>query len=301
MISLSSSQAGIVAARRNKLNQTQFNNYRHVKVEYNDPYFFENSPPKGKHKFTARHIYKYDKPSNSFYFLGVQKAQSLKRIGTWVNQIIIAGFTDTNINGTYIRTLPGQIFYKDANHYITADRILIENGNTVGEVVIDINDPANSFLNNFDSELYPYDGTPPNPNVLYDNLNTDNTTLNNINNNRLYTDTNPDYSRAQLLPNLNFNIDTANIFDKKNLPHNQKVFIDVRWVKFKDGARVNDDNWWQDSIGGCYMNENKGNIYRVGIIIKDNTIDSMLYYNDLVANNAIIFRMQKSNAFYGII
>ena len=182
---------------------------KQIKVEYNNPVLFVDSPPAAKHSFTARHIYNYNKYNNTFTFLGVQKAQSLKRRGTWVNQIIIAGFTDTNINGTYIRTLPGQIFYKDANHYITADRILIENGNTVGEVVIDINDPANSFLQYVDQELYPYDGTPPNPNILYDNLNVDNTTLNNINNNRLYTDTNPDYNRAQLLPNLNFNIDTV--------------------------------------------------------------------------------------------
>jgi hypothetical protein len=209
MMSLSSSQAGIVGARRKKLNSTQFSSYRYVKVEYNNPISFILSPPSAKYSFTARHIYSYSKINNTFTLLGVQKAQSLIR--------------------------------KD----------------------------------------------------YYQNITIDNTTLNNINNNRLYTNTNADLSREQLIPDVNFNINTANIFDTKNLANNEKVFVDVRWINFIDNERKNSDGWWENDIGGCVMNNKKGNIYRVGIIIKDNTIDSMLYHTDLATNEALRKKMQK--------
>jgi hypothetical protein len=207
MMSLSSSQAGIVGARRKKLNQTQFSSYRYVKVEYNNPVSFVSTPPAAKYTFTARHIYNYNKNNNTFTFLGVQKAQSL---------------------------------------------ILITS-----------------------------------------NINIDNTTLNKINNNRIYTNINADLTRDQLIPDVNFNINTANIFDTKNLAHNEKVFVDVRWVKFRDQRRKNDDMWWENGVGGSVMNNKKGNIYRAGIIIKDNTIDSMLYHTDLATDEALINKMRR--------
>lgn len=210
MMSLSSSQAGIVAARRNKLNQTQFSSYRYVKVEYDDEFYFESDPPRAKTSFTARHIYNYNKNNNTFTFLGAQKAQSLIR--------------------------------KDLDQNITID----------------------------------------------------NTTLNNINKNRLYTNTNADLSREQLIPDVNFNINTANIFDTKNLANNQKVFVDIRWITFVNNGRR---GYAQGPQEAFYMNNKKGNIYRVGIIIKDNTIDSMLYHTDLVTNSSYLNQMKRGNKF----
>lgn len=204
MMSLSSSQAGVVGARRKKLNQTQFSSYRYVKVEYNSPVSFVDTPPSSSKSFTARHIYIYNKNNNTFTFLGVQKAQSLIR-----------------------------------------------------------KDP-------------------------YQNITIDNTTINNINNNRLYTNTNADLTRDQLVPDVNFNINTSNIFDTKNLANNQKVFVDIRWVKFVDGKRREMD------FGPISMNNKKGNIYRAGIIIKDNTVDSMLYHTDLVTDEVLRKKMQRS-------
>jgi hypothetical protein len=121
------------------------------------------------------------------------------------------------------------------------------------------------------------------------NITIDNTTLNNINNNRLYTNTNADPTREQLIPDVNFNINTSNIFDTKNLAHNEKVFVDVRWIKFISGYE--DENFSPIS-----MNDRKGNIYRAGIIIKDNTIDSMLYHTDLVTNEVLRKKMQHGTA-----
>ena len=202
MMSLSSSQAGIVGARRKKLDSTQFSNYRNIKVEYNNPVSFVGTLPSAQYSFTARHIYSYSKINNTFTLLGVQKAQSLIR--------------------------------KDYLQNITID----------------------------------------------------NTTLNNINNNRLYTNTDADFSREQLIPDVNFDINTSNIFDTKNLAHNEKVFVDVRWIKFIAGYE--DENFSPIS-----MNDRKGNIYRAGIIIKDNTIDSMLYHTDLATDEVLRKKMQK--------
>lgn len=204
MMSLSSSQAGIVGARRKKLNSTQFSSYRYTKVEYNSPVSFVETPPSAQFSFTARHIYSYSKINNTFTLLGVQKAQSL-------------------IRKNYLQ-----------------------------------------------------------------NITIDNTTLNNINNNRLYTNTNADLTRDQLIPDVNFNINTSNIFDTKNLAHNEKVFVDVRWVKFTDNER----RLFDEGAGPIIMNNKKGNIYRAGIIIKDNTIDSMLYHTDLVTNEVLRKKMQ---------
>ena len=203
MMSLSSSQAGIVGARRKKLNSTQFSSYRYVKVEYNSPVSFVETAPSAQYSFTARHIYSYSKINNTFTLLGVQKAQSLIR--------------------------------KDISQNITID----------------------------------------------------NTTLNNINNNRLYTNINADLTRDQLIPDVNFNINTSNVFDTKNLAHNEKVFVDVRWVKFIDNKR-------RGIVSPISMNNKKGNIYRAGIIIKDNTIDSMLYHTDLATDEVLIYKMQRS-------
>lgn len=201
MISLSSSQAGIVGARRKKLDSSQFSNYRDTKVEYDSPVSFVGTLPSAQYSFTARHIYSYSKINNTFTLLGVQKAQSLIR-----------------------------------------------------------KDP-------------------------YQNITIDNTTLNNINNNRLYTNTKADPTREQLIPDVHFDINTSNIFDTKNLAHNEKVFVDVRWIKFIA--------WYEDeNLSPINMNDRKGNIYRAGIIIKDNTIDSMLYHTDLATDEVLRKKMQ---------
>ena len=59
MMSLSSSQAGIVGARRKKLNSTQFSSYRRVRVEHNRPRTFSNGILKSENSFIIRHIYNY--------------------------------------------------------------------------------------------------------------------------------------------------------------------------------------------------------------------------------------------------
>ena len=45
-------------------------------------------------------------------------------------------------------------------------------------------------------------------------------------------------------------------------------------------------------FGPISMNNKKGNIYRAGIIIKDNTIDSMLYHTDLATDESLRNKMQ---------
>ena len=64
----------------------------------------------------------------------------------------------------------------------------------------------------------------------------------------------------------------------------------MRWVKFRDDKRKAFD---QGFPGPISMNNKKGNIYRAGIIIKDNTIDSMLYHNDLATDEALINKMRR--------
>jgi len=311
MISLSSSQAGIVAARRNKLNQTQFSSYRYVKVEYNNPVLFVNTPPSAKYSFTARHIYNYNKNNNTFTFLGVQKAQSLIRKKEWVNQLVFTGSDPSILDGTYTRSdVNSNFFWKNGiinqEPYIAFEEFndwwLINGGSMVQAVLT-------SYENQWTITSL-YVAALNNPAIYFTTSTTiDNTSLKNINSNKLYNTKDADLSRQQLIPNVNFNINTCNIFDTKNLAHNEKVFVDVRWVKFRDDKRNNDPyeyydedagewvtvNWWVDSTGGgLTMNDKKGNIYRAGIIIKDNTIDSMLYHTDLATDEALINKMRHS-------
>lgn len=297
-MSLSSSQAGIVAARRKKLNQTQFSSYRYVKVEYDDEFYFESGPPRGKTSFTARHIYNYNKNNNTFTFLGVQKAQSLKRDKAWISEITFADSDPSSLDGTYIRSSIDSNFYwkngmVEQEPYIsfvsdTSWNLYYNQGEIAA--VLDIHGISFSIVG-----LYV-------ANLVYTNLNyqtyvLDNTSLNNINKNRLYSTKDADLTREQLIPDVNFNINTANIFDTKNLANNQKVFVDVRWITFVDFGRK---GYIQGPQEAFYMNNKKGNIYRAGILIKDNTIDSMLYHTDLATNPDYLKEMNKGNTFYGL-
>jgi hypothetical protein len=294
MMSLSSSQAGIVGARRNKLNQTQFSSYRYVKVEYNNPVSFVNTPPSAKSSFTARHIYSYSKINNTFTLLGVQKAQSLKR--EWVNQVVFTGSNPSQLDGTYIRSPSDSKTFLKSGNQGTFPRILREGTSWV--FYEDIDAPLFAINTRFDniSYLSGCNGCSFNlPSVTV--VEVDNTILKNINNNRLYSNTNADIAVEQLLPDVNFNINTANIFDTKNLAQNEKVFVDVRWITFADDRRR---GFNQGPAGGFDMNNRKGNIYRAGIIIKDNTIDSMLYHTDLATNSAYLKQMQKGVSFNAI-
>lgn len=279
MMSLSSSQAGIVGARRKKLNQTQFSSYRNTKVEWNRPKTFSiESIPRSYASFIARSIYKYNKNNNTFTFLGAQKAQSLKR--EWVNQLVFTGSDPAQLDGTYVRSSSDhKIFLKSGNQG-TFPRILREGPDWVFYEGID--NPIFQMSTRFDSITYLLgcDGcTVSIPSVTL--LEIDNTTLKNINNNRLYINANADIAGEQLVPDVNFNINTANVFDTKNLAHNQKVFIDVRWTGLKDGKTISD-------LPTITMNDRKGIIYRIGVLIKDNTIDSMIYHNDLATDSDLI-------------
>ena len=291
MMSLSSSQAGIVGARRKKLNSTQFSSYRNTRVEWNQPKTFPiETLPRSYTSFIARSIYRYDKNNNTFTFLGAQKAQSLKR--EWENQLIFTGSNPSQLDGTYIRSSSDhKIFLKSGNQG-TFPRILREGPYWVFYEGID--NPIFQMGTRFDSITYlsGCDGcTVSIPSVTL--LEIDNTTLKNINNNRLYTNTNADIAGEQLLPDVNFNINTANVFDTKNLAHNQKVFIDVRWTKFKDGKNIQD-------LPTITMNDRKGIIYRIGVLIKDNTIDSMLYHSDFATDPYLINQLQFKHSFTAI-
>ena len=288
MMSLSSSQAGIVGARRKKLNQTEFSSYRYVKVEYNSPVSFVENPPSAQYPFTARHIYSYSKINNTFTFLGVQKAQSLIREKEWVNQLVFTGSDPAILDGTYIRSdVNSNFFWKNGiinqEPYIAFEEFndwWLINGGSVSQAVL-------TSLENQWTITSLYVDTLDNPAIYYTISTTiDNTTLKNINNNRLYSTKDADLTRDQLIPDVNFNINTSNVFDTKNLAHNEKVFVDVRWVKFIDGKRKEMD------FGPISMNNKKGNIYRAGIIIKDNTIDSMLYHTDLATDESLRNKMQ---------
>jgi len=293
MMSLSSSQAGIVGARRKKLNQTQFSSYRYVKVEYNNPVLFVNTPPSSKYSFTARHIYSYSKINNTFTLLGVQKAQSLKRYKSWIPEITFVNSNPSSLDGTYIRSsIDSYVYWK--NGMVNQEPYIYFAGGTSwnfsynqgqNAAILDI---INASLNFIDVNVAALN----NPTYTIEEYLLDNTSLNNINKNRLYTNTNADLTRDQLIPDVNFNINTANVFDTKNLAHNEKVFVDVRWVRFRDDKRREFDQGFYPSP--VSMNNKKGNIYRVGIIIKDNTIDSMLYHNDLATVENLIHYMLNS-------
>jgi hypothetical protein len=298
MMSLSSSQAGIVGARRKKLNSTQFSSYRYVKVEYNSPVSFVDAPPKAKNSFTARHIYSYSKINNTFTLLGVQKAQSLIRKKEWVNQLVFTGSDPAILDGTYIRSdVNSTVYWKNGiinqEPYIAFEEFndwWLINGGGMSQAVL------TSYENQW-TIISLYVAALDNPAIYYTTSTTiDNTTLKNINNNRLYSTKDADLSREQLIPDVNFNINTSNIFDTKNLAHNEKVFVDVRWVKFTDGRRRS-----FDGFGPISMNDKKGNIYRAGILIKDNTIDSMLYHTDLVSDESLRKHMQHGKNFDSIL
>lgn len=288
MMSLSSSQAGIVGARRNKLNQTQFNSLRNFKVEWYREADFINGIPRGYASFIARSIYIYNKNNNTFTFLGAQKAQSLKRI--WANQLVFTGSNPSQLDGTYIRSSSDhKIFLKSGNQG-TFPRILREGSYWV--FYDDIDNPIFQMSTRFDSITYlsGCDGcTVSIPSVTL--LEIDNTTLKNINNNRLYTNTNPDLDKEQVIPNGNINI--ATIFDTKNLAHNQKVFIDARWTTYREGKYV-------PEALPLVMNDRKGFIYRIGILIKDNTIDSMLYHSDFATDPYLTQQLGYKHSFNAI-
>lgn len=291
MMSLSSSQAGIVGARRKKLNQTEFSSYRYVKVEYNSPVSFVETAPSAKYSFTARHIYSYSKINNTFTLLGVQKAQSLKRYKDWISEITFVDSDPSSLDGTYIRSSIDSNFYwkngtVDQEPYIYfAGGISWNFSYNQGQnaAILDIFNASLGIIEVNVAALY-Y----PTMNIVEYLL--DNTSLNNINKHRLYTNTNADLNRDQLIPDVNFNINTSNVFDTKNLAHNEKVFVDVRWVKFRDEKRKAGIDFGPSPIS---MNNKKGNIYRAGIIIKDNTIDSMLYHTDL-AIGGLAYKMLNS-------
>lgn len=110
----------------------------------------------------------------------------------------------------------------------------------------------------------------------------DNSNLTNLNNNKIYSNINPDLSIAQLgLVTTSY---LTNLFRSRNLYHNQVVFVDVRWIGFVDGRRKNVDGWFENQIGSIDMNQEHGNIYRIGTISKEdsNTIDKMLQHTDVM-------------------
>ena len=295
MMSLSSSQAGIVGARRKKLNQTQFSNYRNTRIEWDREKDFINGLPITKSSFIARSIYRYDKINNTFIEIGTQKGQSLIRRKTWINTITFAGSNPSVLDGTYIRSnLNSTVYWKngvpnsDPNISLEDTNIWFFSSSQAPEgtaAIFEING-ISFFITTINVN------TLNTPTLSYEtSVTIDNTSLNNINNNRLYTNTNPDLIREQVMPNANFDINTANIFDTKNLAHNQKVFIDARWTSLVEG---------RGGYNPITMNDRKGIIYRIGIIIKDNTVDSMLYHNDLATDPYLINQLQFKDSFYAI-
>ena len=300
-MSLSSSQAGIVGARRKKLNQTQFSSYRRVKVEHNRPYTFSNGIPRSENSFIARHIYNYNKINNTFTFLGTQKGQSLIRKRTWVDQIIFNGSTPSDLDGTYIRSSISSPYYwkngiQNTRPYIEHN---IDQAWSFYDYVEDV--VANLIIDNFSIFVVEQFGVILNPESNTSSRSTvmDNTSLKNINNNKLYSTKEPDLTLPeQIFPDVNFNINTANVFDTKNLAHNEKVFIDIRWTKLTDFGPYTDSDY--DHVA-TVMNDRKGFIYRVGVLIKDNTIDSMLYHTDLATDPNLIRQLQVKKSFIGLL
>jgi len=301
MMSLSSSQAGIVGARRKKLNQTQFSSYRRVKVEHNRPYTFSNGVPRSENSFIARHIYNYNKINKTFTFLGTQKGQSLIRQRSWVDQIIFNGSTPSDLDGTYIRSSISHPYYwkngiQNTKPYIeyNIDQAwsfydYVEDG--VANLIIDNNSVF--VVEQFGVILNLESNTSSRFTVM------DNTSLKNINNNKLYSTKEPDLTLPeQIFPDVNFNINTSNVFDTKNLAHNEKVFVDVRWTKITDTGKPPED---YDPYVAAVMNDRKGFIYRVGVLIKDNTIDSMLYHTDLATDEGLILQLQQRHTYNGLL
>ena len=110
----------------------------------------------------------------------------------------------------------------------------------------------------------------------------DNSNLTNLNNNKIYSNINPDLSIAQL--GLVTTAYLSDLFRSRNLYHNQVIFVDVRWIGFVDGYRRNSGGWFQNEIGSIEMNQEHGNIYRIGTISKEdsNAIDKMLQHIDVM-------------------
>lgn len=298
MMSLSSSQAGIVGARRKKLNQTQFSSYRRVRVEHNRPRTFSNGILKSENSFIIRHIYNYNKTNNTFTFLGAQQGQSLIRKKTWISNIGFSGCNPAILDGTYIRdSLNSTVYWKngipnsDPNISFENDNLWFFNysqapGGTAAVLYI----AAYSF---YIPTVYVDTVTPEYTLFSYESSTImDNTSVKNINNNKLYSTKDADQTLPeQIFPDVNFNINTANVFDTKNLAHNEKVFVDVRWTKTTDTG-----DYFED-LTVITMNDRKGFIYRIGVIIKDNTIDSMLYHTDLATDSGLIRQLQAKKSF----
>jgi hypothetical protein len=297
MMSLSSSQAGIVGARRKKLNQTEFSSYRRVKVEHNRPLTFSNGIPRSENSFIARHIYNYNKINNTFTFLGTQKGQSLIRKKTWISSITFSGCDPAILDGTYIRdSLNSTVYWK--NGVPNSDpNISFEDSNLW--FFSSSQAPGGTAAVLFIAARTFYIPTVYVDTVLYTNLSYEsstsmnNTSLKNINSNKLYNTKDADLTLPeQIFPNVNFNINTSNVFDTKNLAHNEKVFIDVRWTKITEGKSLGEYDYV-----AAVMNDRKGFIYRVGVLIKDNTIDSMLYHTDLATDEGLIRQLQYKHGY----
>jgi hypothetical protein len=298
MMSLSSSQAGIVGARRKKLNQTQFSSYRRVRVEHNRPRTFSNGILKSENSFIIRHIYNYNKTNNTFTFLGAQQGQSLIRKKTWISNIGFSGCNPAILDGTYIRdSLNSTVYWKngipnsDPNISFENDNLWFFNYSQAPGGIAAVLEIAGHFFST--SAVYVDTVTPNYALFSYESSTImDNTSVKNINNNKLYSTKDADQTLPeQIFPDVNFNINTANVFDTKNLAHNEKVFVDVRWTK------MNDTGDYFEDLTVITMNDRKGFIYRIGVIIKDNTIDSMLYHTDLATDSALIRQLQANKSF----
>lgn len=104
-----------------------------------------------------------------------------------------------------------------------------------------------------------------------------NTNLANLNNNKLYSNINPDLG----YPGISVSNDQGilkDLFKYKNLYDNQVVFIDITWVGFDDGERRSIDDWWPNTVGSIEMNAEKGHVFRAGTISKE----SINYINEMV-------------------
>lgn len=110
----------------------------------------------------------------------------------------------------------------------------------------------------------------------------DNSTITNLNNNKIYSNINPDFNMTQAP--LVTTLYLSDLFRSRNLYHNQVIFVDVRWIGFEDGRRKNDGVWFENEIGNIEMNQEHGNIYRIGTISKEGTniIDKMLQHTDIM-------------------
>lgn len=123
-----------------------------------------------------------------------------------------------------------------------------------------------------------------------------NTNLINLNNNKLYSNIDPDPGYAGISVNNDQDI-LKDLFKYKNLYDNQVVFIDITWVGFDDGRRRSIDDWWPNTVGSIDMNAEKGHVFRVGTISKEsiNYINEMVYLDINPGDN---FNPPKRNQLY---